>query len=61
MTRVEIEQKIHFQRENIDTLERELQTEREELLSLYGYLEESLREELTDVLVENESLKAQVD
>ena len=61
MTRVEIEQKIHFQKENIDTLERELQTEREELLSLYGYLEESLREELTDVLVENESLKAQVN
>ena len=61
MTRVEIEQKIHFQKEKIDTLERELQAEREELLSLYGYLEESLREELTDVLVENESLKAQVD
>lgn len=61
MTRVEIEQKIHFQKEKIDTLERELQAEREELLSLYGYLEESLREELTDVLVENESLKAQVN
>jgi hypothetical protein len=61
MTRVEIEQKIHFQKEKIDTLERELQAEREELLSLYGYLEESLREELTDVLVENESLKSQVN
>jgi len=61
MTRVEIEQKIHFQKEKIDTLERELQAEIEELLSLYGYLEESLREELTDVLVENESLKSQVN
>ena len=56
MTRLEIEQKIHFQREKIGVLEQELQSEREDLLSLYGYLEESLREELTDKMVENEKL-----
>lgn len=60
MLRIEIEQKIHFQKEEIETLEQDLQSAREDLISLYDNLEESLREELTDSLAENEKMERRI-
>ncbi len=57
MSRVEIEKKISFQKEKIETLEETMKAEREEMNSLLMDLEASLREELTEVLAENERME----
>jgi len=57
MSRVEIEKKISFQKEKIETLEEQMKSEREEMNALVMDLEASLREELTEVLAENEQLR----
>ena len=67
MTSAEIENKIHFQKEKIEVLEKELNSEKEELDSLYMDFNDKLSEEkselcqkLTNTLLENERMEQEL-